>query len=132
MSFILKRTRAAVVFHTAAHKHVPLLEANPIEAIKNNVFGTRNVVDAALKAGVERFVLISTDKAVEPAGVYGASKLLAEEIVLREGRKGRHFLVVRFGNVLGSRGSILPALPAPDPRRAARSPSRTPTCAASS
>ena len=108
MSFILKRTRAAVVFHTAAHKHVPMLEANPIEAIKNNVFGTRNVVDAALKAGVERFVLISTDKAVEPAGVYGASKLLAEEIVLREGRKGRHFLVVRFGNVLGSRGSILP------------------------
>jgi len=108
MAFILRRTRAAVVFHTAAHKHVPLLEANPIEAVKNNVFGTRNVVDAALKAGVERFVLISTDKAVEPAGVYGASKLLAEEIVLREGRKGRHYLVVRFGNVLGSRGSILP------------------------
>jgi FlaA1/EpsC-like NDP-sugar epimerase len=108
MAFILRRTRAAVVFHTAAHKHVPLLEANPIEAIKNNVFGTRNVVDAALKAGVERFVLISTDKAVEPAGVYGASKLLAEEIVLREGRRGRPFLVVRFGNVLGSRGSILP------------------------
>jgi FlaA1/EpsC-like NDP-sugar epimerase len=108
MAFILRRTRAAVVFHTAAHKHVPLLEGNPIEAVKNNVFGTRNVVDACLKAGVERFVLISTDKAVEPAGVYGASKLLAEEIVLREGRKGRHFLVVRFGNVLGSRGSILP------------------------
>jgi len=108
MAFILRRTRASVVFHTAAHKHVPMLEGNPIEAVKNNVFGTRNGVDAALKAGVERFVLISTDKAVEPAGVYGASKLLAEEIVLREGRKGRHFLVVRFGNVLGSRGSILP------------------------
>jgi FlaA1/EpsC-like NDP-sugar epimerase len=108
MAFILRRTRAAVVIHTAAHKHVPMLEGNPIEAVKNNVFGTRNVVDASLKAGVERFVLISTDKAVEPAGVYGASKLLAEEIVLREGRKGRHFLVVRFGNVLGSRGSILP------------------------
>lgn len=108
MAFILRRTRAAVVFHTAAHKHVPLLESNPIEAVKNNVFGTRNVVDAAAKSGVERLVLISTDKVVEPAGVYGASKLLAEEIVLREGRKGRHFLVVRFGNVLGSRGSILP------------------------
>ncbi|MCX7032058.1 MAG: nucleoside-diphosphate sugar epimerase/dehydratase [Spirochaetes bacterium] len=108
MAFILRRTRASVVIHTAAHKHVPMLEGNPIEAVKNNVFGTRNVVDASLKAGVERFVLISTDKAVEPAGVYGASKLLAEEIVLREGRKGRHFLVVRFGNVLGSRGSILP------------------------
>jgi FlaA1/EpsC-like NDP-sugar epimerase len=108
MAFILRRTRAAVVFHTAAHKHVPMLEGNPIEAVKNNVFGTRNVVDASLKAGVERFLLISTDKAVEPAGVYGASKLLAEEIVLREGRKGHHYLVVRFGNVLGSRGSILP------------------------
>ena len=115
MAFILRRTRAAVVFHTAAHKHVPLLEGNPIEAVKNNVFGTRNVVDASLKAGVERFVLISTDKAVEPAGVYGASKLLAEEIVLREGRKGRHFLVVRFGNVLGSRGSILPLFRQADP-----------------
>ena len=108
MHFILSRTRADIVFHTAAHKHVPLMEANPVEAVKNNVFGTRNVVDAAKKAGVERFVLVSTDKAVEPSSVYGASKLLAEEIVLREGKNGRNFLVVRFGNVLGSRGSILP------------------------
>ena len=108
MHFILSRTRANVVFHTAAHKHVPLMEANPVEAVKNNVFGTRNVVEASRKAGVERFVLISTDKAVEPTCVYGASKLLAEEIVLREGKNGHHFLVVRFGNVLGSRGSILP------------------------
>lgn len=108
MFFILARTRADVVFHTAAHKHVPLLEANPVEAVKNNVFGTLNVVDASRECGVERFVLISTDKAVEPCSVYGASKLLAEEIVLREKRNGRHFLVVRFGNVLGSRGSILP------------------------
>jgi FlaA1/EpsC-like NDP-sugar epimerase len=108
MQFILSRTRADVVFHTAAHKHVPLMEANPVEAVKNNVFGTKNVVDAAKKAGVERFVLVSTDKAVEPSSVYGASKLLAEEIVLREGKSGRNFLVVRFGNVLGSRGSILP------------------------
>ena len=108
VQFILSRTRADVVFHTAAHKHVPLMEANPVEAVKNNVFGTKNIVDAARKAGVERFVLISTDKAVEPASVYGASKLLAEEIVLREGKNGRAFLVVRFGNVLGSSGSILP------------------------
>jgi FlaA1/EpsC-like NDP-sugar epimerase len=108
--FILSRTRASIVFHAAAHKHVPLLEANPVEAVKNNVFGTKNVVEAAKKSGVERFVLISTDKAVEPESVYGASKLLAEEIVLREGKSGRHFLVVRFGNVLGSRGSILPLL----------------------
>ena len=108
LHFILPRTKANVVFHTAAHKHVPLMEANPVEAVKNNVFGTRNIVDASKKSGVERFVLISTDKAVEPISVYGASKLLAEEIVLREGKGGRHFLVVRFGNVLGSRGSILP------------------------
>ncbi|MGA2642360.1 MAG: nucleoside-diphosphate sugar epimerase/dehydratase [Spirochaetia bacterium] len=108
LHFILSRTKASVVFHTAAHKHVPLMEANPVEAVKNNVFGTRNIVDAARKSGVERFVLISTDKAVEPISVYGASKLLAEEIVLREGKNGRQFLVVRFGNVLGSRGSILP------------------------
>ncbi len=97
-----------MVFHTAAHKHVPLMEANPVEAVKNNVFGTKNIVDSSRKSGVERFVLISTDKAVEPRSVYGASKLLAEEIVLREGKSGRQFLVVRFGNVLGSRGSILP------------------------
>jgi FlaA1/EpsC-like NDP-sugar epimerase len=108
MHFILSRTRAAVVFHTAAHKHVPLMECNPVESVKNNVFGTRNVVEAARRSGVERFVLISTDKAVDPSSVYGASKLLAEEIVLREGKNGHHFLVVRFGNVLGSRGSILP------------------------
>jgi FlaA1/EpsC-like NDP-sugar epimerase len=108
LSFILSRTRASVVFHAAAHKHVPLMEANPVEAVKNNVFGTKNIVDASKKSGVERFVLVSTDKAVDPSCVYGASKLLAEEIVLREGRNGRHFLVVRFGNVLGSRGSILP------------------------
>jgi FlaA1/EpsC-like NDP-sugar epimerase len=84
------------------------MEANPVEAVKNNVFGTKNIVEASRKSGVERFVLISTDKAVEPCSVYGASKLLAEEIVLREGKNGHQYLVVRFGNVLGSRGSILP------------------------
>ena len=82
--------------------------ANPVEAVKNNVFGTKNVVEASVAAGVERFVLVSTDKAVEPGSVYGASKLIAEELVLRQGGSGQAFLVVRFGNVLGSRGSILP------------------------
>jgi FlaA1/EpsC-like NDP-sugar epimerase len=108
MGYIFGRLKANVVFHTAAHKHVPLLEANPVEAVKNNVFGTKNVADAAAAAGVERFVLISTDKAVEPNSVYGASKLIAEELVLRQGGASQVFLVVRFGNVLGSRGSILP------------------------
>jgi FlaA1/EpsC-like NDP-sugar epimerase len=106
--YIVSRLRAGVVFHAAAHKHVPLMEANPVEAVKNNVFGTANLIDASLEAEVERFVLVSTDKAVEPASVYGASKLIAEELVLRQAAPGRAFLVVRFGNVLGSRGSILP------------------------
>ncbi len=108
MFFILERLKADVVFHTAAHKHVPLLEANPVEAIKNNVFGTKNIVEASKSSGVKRFVLISTDKAVNPTNVYGASKLIAEEIVLHEGHNGYNYLVVRFGNVLGSTGSILP------------------------
>lgn len=109
MFYILKRLRAQVVFHAAAYKHVPMLEANPVQAVSNNIFGTKNVVDASVAAGVERFVMISTDKAVEPTSVYGASKLLAEEIVLREKKNQRIInMVVRFGNVLGSRGSILP------------------------
>jgi FlaA1/EpsC-like NDP-sugar epimerase len=108
MRYIVGRLRANVVFHAAAHKHVPLMEANPVEAVKNNVFGTANLIDASLEGEVERFVLVSTDKAVEPASVYGASKLIAEELVLRQAGPGRAFLVVRFGNVLGSRGSILP------------------------
>jgi FlaA1/EpsC-like NDP-sugar epimerase len=104
---ILRRLRAQVVFHAAAYKHVPMLEANPVEAIKNNVFGTYNLMAASRAAEVERVILISTDKAVEPTSIYGASKMLAEEIVLS--RNGSSIgLVVRFGNVLGSRGSILP------------------------
>lgn len=106
--FILGRLKADVVFHCAAYKHVPMLEHNPIEAIKNNTFGTLNLVDASIAAGTPRFVAISTDKAVSPSSVYGASKMLAEEIVLRK-REGRgDYMVVRFGNVLGSRGSIVP------------------------
>jgi FlaA1/EpsC-like NDP-sugar epimerase len=98
-----------VVFHTAAHKHVPLMEVNVVEAITNNVIGTRNVVRAALDRQVERFLLISTDKAVRPSSIYGATKRLAEMIVLSAANESqRAFTVVRFGNVLGSRGSIIP------------------------
>jgi len=101
--------RPHVVFHAAAHKHVPLMEDNPEEAITNNVLGTRNIVDACVASGVERLVMISTDKAVAPTSVMGASKRLAE-ILVRDGarRSGRAFSVVRFGNVLGSRGSVVP------------------------
>ncbi len=98
-----------VVFHAAAHKHVPLMESNVEEAITNNVIGTRNVVRAAGESTTERLVLISTDKAVRPANVMGATKRLAEMIVLDAAhRTGRAYSVVRFGNVLGSRGSVVP------------------------
>ena len=109
--FILGRLKADAVFHAAAYKHVPMMEENPIAAAHNNVLGTRNLVESALAAGVRRFVLISTDKAVEPVSIYGATKMIAERIVLDAmGRAapGREFMVVRFGNVLGSRGSIVP------------------------
>jgi len=111
MLFILKRVKADAIFHAAAYKHVPMMEANPIAAIENNVFGTQNLVDAALEAGVKRLVLISTDKAVDPICVYGSSKFLSERIVMEANKRadaGQEFMVVRFGNVLGSRGSIVP------------------------
>jgi FlaA1/EpsC-like NDP-sugar epimerase len=98
-----------VVFHAAAHKHVSLMEVNVEEAVTNNVLGTKNVVEAALSSGTERFVLISTDKAVQPSSVMGATKRVAEMIVRDAAhRSGRAFVTVRFGNVLGSRGSIVP------------------------
>lgn len=101
--------RPQVIFHAAAHKHVPLMEVNIAEAVTNNVLGTRNVTEAAINFGVERLVLISTDKAIRPMSVYGATKRLAEMIVLDAAhRLDMPFSVVRFGNVLGSRGSVIP------------------------
>jgi len=105
---IFEQHRPQIVFHAAAHKHLPLMEDNPSEAITNNVLGTRNVLEAALAADVERFVLISTDKAVNPTSIMGASKRVAELLVHQAARRsGRPYAAVRFGNVLGSRGSVV-------------------------
>jgi FlaA1/EpsC-like NDP-sugar epimerase len=109
MAEVMKRHAPAVVFHAAAHKHVPLMEANVLEALRNNVLGTQSVVDASLAADVEHLVLISTDKAVRPTSIMGASKRIAEQIVQIAARdSGRSYVSVRFGNVLGSRGSVVP------------------------
>lgn len=106
---VFENHRPQVVFHTAAHKHVPLMEINIEEAITNNVYGTRNIVEASINYGVERLVLVSTDKAIRPTSVYGATKRLAELLVLdAASRTGLPYSVVRFGNVLGSRGSVIP------------------------
>jgi len=109
MNYIIGNLKADIVFHTAAYKHVPMMEENPVAAIDNNVLGTENLIQASIKHGIKRFVHITTDKAVQPVSVYGASKYICEQMVLEAASKGGpNFMVVRFGNVLGSRGSIVP------------------------
>ena len=113
--YLMEKYKPDTVYHAAAHKHVPLMEANPMEAVKNNIYGTKNVAEATIAAGVSKFVMVSTDKAVNPTNVMGATKRIAEMIVtgisekgLKSGEGGTKLSAVRFGNVLGSRGSVIP------------------------
>ena len=106
---IFAQKRPEVVYHAAAHKHVPLMETRPMEAVKNNVFGTNNVIQSCIKHQVSRFIMISTDKAVNPTNVMGATKRMTEMILQANGNNGvTKMAAVRFGNVLGSNGSVIP------------------------
>jgi len=109
METIFEKYRPDIVYHAAAHKHVPLMEDSPCEAIKNNVFGTYKTAKAADRYGAQKFVLISTDKAVNPTNIMGASKRMCEMVVqMMDARSKTDFVAVRFGNVLGSNGSVIP------------------------
>jgi FlaA1/EpsC-like NDP-sugar epimerase len=110
MNLIMKTYKPTTVFHAAAYKHVPLMEHNPAEAIKNNTLGTRNVAEIAIKHGVKKFILVSTDKAVNPTNIMGASKRAAEKVIhiLAESQNDTIFSAVRFGNVINSNGSAIP------------------------
>ena len=106
---IFQANQPEIVFHAAAHKHVPLMESNPIESITNNVYGTNNMLNCSEKYGVEKFIMISTDKAVNPTSIMGVTKRIAETLVIKRASEYNHsYLCVRFGNVLGSSGSVVP------------------------
>ncbi len=106
---IIERYRPHIIFHAAAHKHVKFMENHPDEAVKNNILGTKNLIDAAIKHHVETFILVSSDKSVNPTSVYGASKRVTEKLIqCKANRNGTKFIAVRFGNVIGSRASVLP------------------------
>ncbi len=108
IGFVFKKYRPQLVFHAAAHKHVPMMEINTCEAIKNNIMGTKNVIDACKKYQALKFILISTDKAVNPTSVMGATKRVCELLVQAESNTNTEMAAVRFGNVLGSNGSVVP------------------------
>ena len=109
VSQITRKYRPHIIFHAAAHKHVKFMENHPDEAVKNNILGTQNLIDAAIKHEVEAFILVSSDKAVNPTNVYGASKRVTEKLIQCKAKQnGTRFIAVRFGNVIGSRASVLP------------------------